>query len=705
MKRLCFLVAVILLLSSLSAIVVPFSDVPVITDANMLGSFERITPEDGKGENLMTKAWLWQDGNDLVVYFEAEIDDTFQTSAAKMRDRSGDSSDYLRVQLVTQPDSYFAYYFLCFPDGGLYDGTRGKNMSVDYSWDCGYSYTSNYTDTLWKLTVRIPLAELRFAKEPPYDWKIILGRYHYKKNEMFSSPYAVSSMGNDYFTTGTDIRLEHRVSRQLDIKFKPYLVRSYDLMAKSSSFDPDNLGLDISFNPSQHTRIKVSLNPDYSDAPPDYASDDYNQKDPPYYAENRYFFSEDIEAFVVNDDIFYSRNIAKPSLAFKATGSGNTTTWGVLGALDQKITDDRDVINNDDYFQLLSLRNDRAKLTWGSSLVSRINHGYYNQVALASIRSEFAKDWWAGGELAGSYHNQKESDPMWGYGADAYLSYQPQPFNTSLYFIHRSADYNPEAGYFYSPDQQSVTLNLMLEPPEKDRYLRTYTAALFGTYTRHKLSEEVHPIEYNTGFSTMLAFRPRLNVSLMGIHSQQLDLFDDAHHTTQITLITAATLTNGIFVQGAVTGGSSLVYALSGVHDLLTFTGVVGGRIGRKTAYQLNVLHRHNGHEKLTLTQDMGDVHTILDNSYQVINLRVSHSPSSKSLISTGCAMDTYERMDTKGWVRLFANVRYEFMPDSFIYLGASSRQTKYDDYRLDALFDDFVKNSATAYMKVALTL
>ena len=66
--------------------------------------------------------------------------------------------------------------------------------------------------------------------------------------------------------------------------------------------------------------------------------------------------------------------------------------------------------------------------------------------------------------------------------------------------------------------------------------------------------------------------------------------------------------------------------------------------------------------------------------------------------------MDTYERMIPRGWSRL-ANVRYEFMPDSFIYLGASSGQTKYDDYRLDAPFAGFIKNSATAYMKVALTL
>lgn len=296
MKALFVVLAAVMLCASLPALIVPNSATPVLTPQNMISSFVRVDPDDMKPETLPTKAWIWQDGNDLMVYFEAEIDAGFQTGRASMRDQ-GAGSDYLRVQLITQPESYYAYYYLAFPVGGLMDGTRNMNMSVDYSWNSSYSYESDYSGKLWRLTMRIPLSELRFPSQPPYQWKVILARYNKGKEEIYSAPYVNTNMGKDYFLKGIDLQLNHPIKRKLDIKLKPYLVRSYDLMYKTSSFDPDNLGLDVSLNPGQRTRVKLSFNPDYSDVPPDNASDNYNSKYPPYYNENRFFFSEDIDAF------------------------------------------------------------------------------------------------------------------------------------------------------------------------------------------------------------------------------------------------------------------------------------------------------------------------------------------------------------------------------------------------------------------------
>ncbi len=44
-------------------------------------------------------------------------------------------------------------------------------------------------------------------------------------------------------------------------------------------------------------------------------------------------------------------------------------------------------------------------------------------------------------------------------------------------------------------------------------------------------------------------------------------------------------------------------------------------------------------------------------------------------------------------------------MPESFLYMVFSTRQTKYSEFEFTKPFGDFTKNSATAYVKVTVTI
>lgn len=707
MKNLWMLVAALVFCGHVFAIVVPYSDVPVLTEDNMITDFSRIDPEDGKPETLKTKAWLWQDGNDLVVYFEAEIDETFEVHAAKMRDMGG-GSDYLRVQLVTAPQSYFAYYLLAFPQGGLYDGTRNTDLSVDYGWNCNYSYESSFGGGMWRLTMRIPLHELRFPAKAPYDWKIILGRYNKRGEEIYSSPFVVSSMGKDYFLNGHDIRLEHPIKRDMDVKIKPYLVKSYDLTDKSASFDPDNLGLDISLNPSQRTRIKLSFNPDYSDVPPDGASDDYNSKYPPYYNENRFFFSEDIDAFGFSDTALYTRNIAKPSFAFKATGSTQYLKWGVLGARDKEITEGGYLINPDDYFQVLSLRPVFKQFDLNTGIVSRINKGYFNHVLQGTAGWEFIPDWQVIGAFLGSTKKDEAEAPhsRQGHASQLVLNYSPEEFNATIGYGIITKDFESDAGYYTDKDTHGGSASLGWNPKAKDRFLRSFSVGGWGSYYQHGLDAQNPATEYSLGFNANALFKPKFNCSVIGNYNQALDLYDNPHQTYNGLLQAGYNASNLIALHGAVNAGKTIVYQLSETYPYMALNVSAWGTISKKLLYSISSQYRQFGYDRYNQITMGGNEYTIfLDDRYVILNSTLTYHASKKAQVAIGGSLDSYERSTSKGWARVYGSVRYEIMPESFIYMGFSTQQTKTEDFQYDTAFDHFRKDSSTAYVKLAITL
>ncbi|MCB5265302.1 MAG: hypothetical protein PHT37_04680 [Candidatus Cloacimonetes bacterium] len=66
----------------------------------------------------------------------------------------------------------------------------------------------------------------------------------------------------------------------------------------------------------------------------------------------------------------------------------------------------------------------------------------------------------------------------------------------------------------------------------------------------------------------------------------------------------------------------------------------------------------------------------------------------------------TPESLPTKAWIWQDEDyLIYEFHPEIFLYMGFSTRQTKYSEFEDQKPFADFTKNSATAYVKVAITI
>lgn len=685
------------------SLALPDSAVPVLTDANLLSGFVRVDPDDRKPGTLATKAWLWQDGSDLVVHFEAEIDSSFTLGTISVKD-DGSRADFLRVQLITIPDSYYAYYYAAYPLGNLVDGTRNTDMSIDLAWNSSYSYTSEYSADLWTVTMRIPLEELRFKQEQPHRWKIILTRYHYQSEETYSLPYVNTRDGKDYFLTARDIELPTPVQHKLDITFRPYFVKSYDLIEQTSSFDPENLGLDIALNPGQRTRIKLSLNPDFSDIPMDSAQDDYNSIYPPYYGENRFFFTEDLDVLGLSEELFYTRNIVQPRLAFKATGSSKALNWGALGAFDKELVVDSLLVNRDDYFQVLALNPSWRNFQMNNSLVSRVNEGYYNHVFNNMMDWEFLPKLSLSTNLSlSALKTPATADTLMGYQTAVSLSANPGDFDISLSYNRLSKDLAYEAGYLYETNYQSVGGSFGWNKSFGERSIRYL--AFSAWCTGLQLNLDTNPFyTYNGGLTSNLNLAAKLSFLGHLMASREPDLSDDLHNVYNGTVGCTWYRWQPLRFYAGYTYARQLVYALSDVfpRQVLNINLILNP--ARSLALSFTGSWTRYGYPELNEIVANGDTLIIrLDNNYLIANAALEFTPNQAFRISLGSALSTYERAGKTAELSYYGNLRYEFRPDWFLFLGIKSAQTQTEASTWGDPLGEFRQDLNTAYAKLSV--
>ena len=130
------------------------------------------------------------------------------------------------------------------------------------------------------------------------------------------------------------------------------------------------------------------------------------------------------------------------------------------------------------------------------------------------------------------------------------------------------------------------------------------------------------------------------------------------------------------------------------------------GTIARKLGYTIYLSNRQYGYDKINTVVVNGTPQTVvLDDNYSILNAYLSYDPNAKARALIGTSIDSYERGADKAWLQFYGNIRYEIMPESFLYMGFSTQQTKTADFEYDTAFQDFRKDSATAYVKLALTL
>ncbi len=703
--RILTLIVSVFMIYSILAIDIPFSRTPVITDENKLTGYRRIDPEDWIEDHLNSSSWLWYDEDNMYVQMRCDKDSNFSYGNFTPRDYGSDG-DFLRIQVITNYRAFFGYFFVAYPNGSLWDGVRNPDINIDSSWNSSYSYEVDDEEDYWQVRMKIPLADLRFEQSLPYRWKVIVTRYNYKTKHYYSYPAFSTSEGKQYFVKAADITLHHKIKRNLNLKLMPYYVKSYDLVNKTETYDPENVGLDISFNPSTRIKSKISINPDFSDIPMDNTTDNYNNKYPVYYYEQRYFFTEDIDAFGIEDSEFYSRNIVQPQLAFKLTGNSNSIYYGILGAKDKKIMDGDDLINNDDYFQVIAVRPELSRLRFNNAIISRTNTGYYHHLLSSTLKYEFIQDTFFRCYYMGSLRKDEteSNDTVKGNGISLSLIYSPKEWNLHTYYSRLDKDLTSDSGYYNDSDFHKAGYGISYNRDNREEFLKSWNFGHYGEIYEFNLSDDPYK-EYSLSGNLSFVFLPKASIWGNIRISKEYDLINHAHKPWYVSF-----------------GGSKS-------YDKLSFYGSTG--LNRSITYSLNKMnYRYSQHfnadyqfsktiqggmslsnvyvdcDKLNLVQDGDEYEEVrLDNAYQIFNGYFNYNPGIKTSLRMGLGLSTYETETISASMSYYCNLGYEFRKDSFFYMGYKTNQVQDEKGTFDRLLGHFIKNRASAYLKVALVL
>lgn len=689
----------------LPALDVPFSKVPVLTDENKLSDYRRIDPEDWIEDELNSTTWLWHDETTLYALMRCDKDENFSFGNFSARD-GGNDGDFLRLQLITIPDAYYAYIYIAYPSGSLTDGVRNPNINVDYSWNSSYTYEVEEGEDYWQVLMRIPLDELRFSNKPPYNWKVIVTRHNSKTRHYYSYPAFSTNEGKNYFRLAADITLHHKLKRSLNVKLKPYFVKSYDLISKTDSFDPDNLGMDISFNPSARIKSKISLNPDFSDVPMDSPSNYYNSRYPVYFSEQRYFFTEDIDAFGVDSDVFYSRNIMQPQFAMKLTGNAKGVYYGFLGARDKKISSNGYVTNQDDYYQLIAIRPETERLRFNNALVSRMNTGYYHHLFSTGLSYEYVKDAFVKAYYMGTLRDNEaeEVDKQQGNMIGLALSYEPKEWDLSVWFSSIDDKFTADSGYFRENNYRKVGYNLYYERENRETFLKSWTTGFWGDIMEYDPDTDPH-VEYGLGHNLSFSFLPRASVWYNINTQKERDQIGKDHYYSYFTLGFSKSWERFSFWTSSNTG-KSIVYRLNDTRFYNATSVYANLQASKSTIMSLNVSNYYYDYDKISYVETAdGPQEVRMDNVYQIINGSMSYNAGAQIGLKMGLGITTYETSSYYANLSYYCNLAYEFKRDSFVYLGYKTEQLQTEKSSLNDPMGQFAKSSASAYLKVALSM
>lgn len=674
----------------LSAFTIPFSEQPVITDENMCSEFFDADSADTLKCAQVNKIWFWHNGEKLFMKWEADIDSTFGESSFRKRDDFSNDNN-LRLQIITDANKCYGYAFYAYPLGGRTDGIRTEDMNIDGGWNSGYTYQNQVTDKKWTCNMEIPFKDLRFGDEAPYNWKIILSRYDKHLNSFFICPYLRITWGKDYFRKAADIVIKEDIAANSNILFRPYYLKKYDIKNDKFSPDPsydfdknklndlDNIGFDFSYNPNNAIKAKLSVNPDFSDAPLDLAQNTFNMRYAPYYAENRYFFNEDIDAFGVGSNLFYTRNIMQPNYALKVTGSTPGCSYGFLSSMDKEIKTDGEITNRDDFFNIIALKPALENLSMQFTFLNRENKDYHADVFHFVPKFSFNQHHSVWGEVNFSYLDDGVREIKNGYSAFGGYYGDSRQCSWSLNGGIVTEDFEAGMGRaddvgFYYP---SYSFNWRNESPTGS--IKSYGFSTWSSISFYTANDEMRFLNSGVNFSMDTQYKFSFNFS----ENLNQDNFTGTKFIVPNCALSASYYNWDILtleVYGEL--GQTVVYQLNDRFNYDVLSLAASGKINKYLSYNISGIRYSYGDFPEGCDYDQ---------EYWVDNAGATINFSNDISLTNGMLYENDGGIDDAG---LYSNFRWEFRPDCNFFAGYSTAGD-------NSINNSFVRTYEQSYVKI----
>jgi Domain of unknown function (DUF5916) len=303
--------------------------------------------ETNPGDNVEPKVgnvgYLTYDDKFLYAGFEFADEPGQVRAPYGDRDNVSSTTDYGGIILDTLGESRRAILFLANAHGIQYDANTddatGEDSSPDYFWDSA----ARITPQGWVLELRIPFSSLRYKKQDPQKWNIMLYR---NRPRDFRYQYFSTKLprgGNCFICRSNPLTGLTGLPSGGHLVIAPYATASQDAFPKEDvlgeSLENESVeadaGLDVKWTPNVNTAIDATINPDFSQIESDIAQIGANERFALFFPEKRPFFLEGIELFATPIQAVYTRTITSPRWGARATGKFGHTAYTAL------VVDDR----------------------------------------------------------------------------------------------------------------------------------------------------------------------------------------------------------------------------------------------------------------------------------------------------------------------------------------------------------------------------
>lgn len=672
--------------SLIVCIEVPYSQVLVKTDSNHLRGMERISPPDHELIELETDCWFWHDGKNLYAYWELEIDEHFSPGVFATRDDT-QTSDYVRIQIKTVSHEDFAYYFAAYPRGTCFDAVRKENFQVDKAWNSRYNCISTYSDKVWQVTMMIPFKDLRFEGDAPYHWSVSLARQVQATGSAYGNPYSSTSgcTIRQYFDSFEPMIINETIESSQSYTVIPYFYRSYNSLTKTQTFDPEHIGLNVAYRPSINASLKLALNPDFTEVPIDEERDSHNDKYPPQLNENRLFFTEDMNAFGVGSNIFYSRNIMQPKFAGKYTASGKNWSFGILSAIDKETTMNGEVINRDDFYNAIAYKRQLKSFSSHFTILSRTNDNTGNYVFHSFPFWQVSPTLKVYSRMLYSLNKREKEEFDKGYKVTAGIDKRMGKLSANLNLTDISKLFFPamgDAGIRENVNLYAIEYSFYYENFVKDSFIRTYSfnhdaSGVFEKEGEHEIRNG------NIGFGGYFNFINQTSCSF-GLRAGKERLDDDLLKWYSLD---ASYNWSGFLPMNGYFGsnyGKFIHYILADIYPRQTFYCGINGYLGTMISYNLRNNHViWKGFPR----------ESQLDEEYDITNFDMDITFSNALKFVCGIRYSNYEKSQQKQHIGYFSTMHWYVNSTTTLYAGYKATE--------DENGEDFVKTSGSCWFKI----
>ncbi len=353
--------------------------------------FIQFHPKNDIEPTFKTLVYAFYDNGNIYFSFKCFDPEPGKISGDITPFDSYENNDEIIVYLDTYKDKLTYDVFKVNPRGIM----AGENKL--------WIASAQITDYGWSAEIKIPFKSLRFPNRDIQHWGVNFCRTIFRLNETDYWTKVERNQAAILGDTFADLEGIKNIKGGKNIELFPYA----GVRFSEADGETDNKlagGIDLKYGITSNLTMDLTSSPDYSEV----ESDPFFYQITPYefdLAENRPFYNEGSSYFATSFDLFYSRRITNPTLAFKITGKEKGFSLGMLAANNR--------VNGDDRFHgVFRLKKDVAKLSTVGVIYSSMENGNkWNRNVGADFSFRIKKIYSISGMTAFTFNqNDKDKD-------------------------------------------------------------------------------------------------------------------------------------------------------------------------------------------------------------------------------------------------------------------------------------------------------